>query len=61
MSDGEGATTWFGRLIASLRSWRTQRRAKLKKRRDDQVRRMVAKEIARENRRKPRPRQQQRK
>ena len=53
---------WLGRLVARFTDWRTRRNARLKKRRDDQVRRMVSKEIARENRRKkPQPRQQRRK
>jgi hypothetical protein len=53
--------SWFGRLLAGFIDWRARRQAKLKKRRDDGIRRMVAKEMARERRRRPQPRQQQRK
>ena len=46
MASSKGANaTWFGRLVARFIDWRARRNAKLKKRRDDRVRRIVAKEI----------------
>jgi hypothetical protein len=58
---GRANGTWLGRLLARFADWRARRGATRKKRRDDQVRRMVAKEIAWEKRLRPQLHQEKRK
>jgi hypothetical protein len=55
------AAVVFGRLISGYKAWKARRKAKAKKRYDEQIRRIVAKESAWEQRQNQRARKQQRK
>ena len=46
----EGPGMWWQRLISSYKDWRARRKANAKKRYDARIRRIVAKEWAREQR-----------